>query len=296
MTKRNLARVSMFDVMLLFFLKYAATVDRLPALRAAVDRFIQFLKDTKAAMAREKLVSQGVTSDKGTQRSSLCSAAGSTAAAIAAYAHDKNDAILAGEMDYSARELERIAEDKMMPVIRRIIELAGAHVAALADYGITAQTLDNLSDLADIFEGKKAAPRAAINLRSDAGELAAELVAQTNAILKKTVDKLVLQFEKSDPEFYAQYWKSRIIVDAATSGTSLTVNVSGPDAQPLAAAEVRIEGTGVKGITDAHGKCILKDLEAGTKKITIAHKDYSQKTLDDVQLKPGKSNKLKAAL
>ncbi|TCZ68371.1 carboxypeptidase-like regulatory domain-containing protein [Flaviaesturariibacter aridisoli] len=88
----------------------------------------------------------------------------------------------------------------------------------------------------------------------------------------------------------------RIIVDAATSGTSLTLHVSGPDAQPLAAAEVRIEGTGVKGITDAHGKCILKDVEPGTKKITIAHRDYTQKTLEDVQLKPGKSNKLKAAL
>ncbi|TCZ74909.1 carboxypeptidase-like regulatory domain-containing protein [Flaviaesturariibacter aridisoli] len=296
MNKRNLARVGMLDVMLLFFLKYAATIDRLPALRAAVNRFIDFLKQTKRAMEEEKLVSSGITTDKEKQRDLLSKDTLVIAGAAAALAHEKGDAVLEGEMTLSRRDLDRLPGADFLAKVRRVATVASGQLASLEDYGIRAAVLNSFNTLADIYDGKAPAPRAAINLRSDAGELAAELVAQTNAILKKTIDKLVLQFEKTDPEFYAQYWKSRIIVDAATSGTSLVIDVSGPDAQPLAAAEVRIEGTGVKGITDAHGKCILKDLEPGTKKITIAHRDYTQKTLEDVKLKAGKSNKVKAAL
>ena len=296
MNKRNLARVSMFDVMVLFLGRYAAIIDRLPALRAAVDRFIDFLKQTKAAMEEEKLVSEGITADKKTQRSLLTRQTVLIAGAASAQAVATGNAALEAEMAVSHRELDQVSGADFLAKVRRISTLANEHAGALVDYGITADILTSLDHLADVFEGKAPAPRSAINQRSDAGERAAELVSQTNAILKKTIDKLVLQFEQSDPEFYSQYWKSRIIVDAATSGTSLVVDVSGPDAQPLAAAEVRIEGTDIKGVTDARGKCILKDLEPGTRKITIYHKDYTQKTLEEVKLKPGKSNKVKAAL
>ncbi|GAA4321094.1 carboxypeptidase-like regulatory domain-containing protein [Flaviaesturariibacter amylovorans] len=296
MTKRNLARVSMFNAMLLFFGSYAAVINRIPALAAAVDRFRRFLEQCKEAMAEEQLVTEGITDDKAMAQERLCKQTAVITGAASAYAAEKNLGELAGEMKYSARDLGRLGAADLLSTVRRILSQVEPHLLDLVDYGITRELFDRTREAADLFEGKTGTPRQGITIRSDAGERAAELVAQTNAVLRKSIDKLVRQFETTDPEFYSQYWKSRVVVDAATASTDLVVEVAHATAGPIAAAEVRVEGSGVTGTTDAFGRCLLRGVEPGTTRILITHRDYTQKTVEGVQLKPGKKTKLTASL
>ncbi|RYZ00864.1 MAG: hypothetical protein EOO11_00145 [Chitinophagaceae bacterium] len=296
MTKKNLARVSMFNSMLLFFAAYAAVINRLPALAAAVGRFRRFLEQCKEALAEEQLVTEGITKDKRIQRERLCEQVSIITGAVSAYAVENGNEELAGEMNYSHRDLSRLNGADLRSTVRRIFTQVDPHIRDLADYGVTQESVDGARRTADAFEGKTPAPRQGITVRSDAGERAAELVSQTNAVLRKSIDKLVRHFQTTDPEFWSQYWKSRTVVDAPTSSTDLIVDVVNGAEAPVAAAEIRVGGTGVSGTTDAFGRCVLRGVEPGTTRISISHRDYSQKTLEGVHVKPGKKTKLRADL
>ncbi|RYD89255.1 MAG: hypothetical protein EOP50_17805, partial [Sphingobacteriales bacterium] len=198
MTKRNISRVGMFNAMLLFFASYAAVINRVPALAAAVDRFRRFLEQCKEAMAEEQLVTQGITEDKNTLEGRLCQQVAVIAGAASAYATEKGNGELAGEMNFTQRDLGRLGAADLLSTVRRIFSQVNPHIRDLADFGVTQESLDRAKETADAFEGKTSAPRQGINIRSDAGERAAELVSQTNAVLRKSIDKLVRQFETTD--------------------------------------------------------------------------------------------------
>jgi len=90
-------------------------------------------------------------------------------------------------------------------------------IAELADYGITPAKLSSFKKKIDAFEKVKVAPRQSLVEQSAASQLLTQLVGESVRILNDDLDGLMVQFEEAAPNFYAEYFAARVIVDAAGS-------------------------------------------------------------------------------
>nr|WP_243697443.1 hypothetical protein [Flaviaesturariibacter aridisoli] len=207
MKKNNIARLNMFDGMILLFDANRALIARIPAFQSGSERFQRTVAELKLAAEEEKAQSGGVTEAKKLQKAAVAADVATLAGAAFSFANDNGRPELAGEMKYSERDLQRLKDQDFLFTGRRLLRGVRAELAHLADYAVTEAMLDDADAAITAYEKGAPAPRKVIVHRSDASDRVEELDAQANAILKLTLDKLVKQYSKTDPDFVNQYKK-----------------------------------------------------------------------------------------
>jgi flagellar biosynthesis regulator FlaF len=213
MNKRDLARVKMFDAVLLYFKANTLTVDSLPAFKAAVTRFRDKVAALKHEAESKKIITSGITDNKERQRKDLCRSMAMLAGSAFSYAAEAGKEELQAEMKYTERSLLRLTETNLVLVCRRVLSLVPAYMAQLADYGVTLPQVNMLTEAVSTYESAIPATRSAISNRAQAGDETARLLSEADKIMRNSIDKLVLQFESTKPDFYAGFKRHRIIVD-----------------------------------------------------------------------------------
>jgi hypothetical protein len=213
MKKRELARIKMFDAVLLYFGSNVATVDSVPAFKAAVARFRDKVAALKHEAENKKIVTTGITDDKERRRKELCRSMAVLTGSVSSYASENGMEELRAEMKYTEHSLLRLGETNLVLVCRRVLSLVPPHLAALVDYGVSLAQVNMLTEAVGDFDVAIPATRSAISNRSQAADETTRLLSEADKILRNSLDKLVLQFEKTKPEFYAGFKKHRIIVD-----------------------------------------------------------------------------------
>ena len=101
-------------------------------------------------------------------------------------------------------------------------EMAQPNLSLLADESVDAIVLshahqDHLGSLPVLMRRQSNAPV----FMTEATKQLSELLPQLNELLRDRVDRLVVQFKESAPEFFNEYQSARVIVDPPT-GSSLT--------------------------------------------------------------------------
>jgi hypothetical protein len=151
---------------------------------------------------------------------------------LSALAAAKPDPSLAAQVEFTLPQLDKLADDSLEETGKRISGLATANLAALADYGITQADVTALDDLTAQFHGVKAAPRTAIASRSGQTKTMPPAVKSTTSILRNRLDKQMLMFKKTNPEFYAGYLSARVVVARGGSGGGSPIPPTPPPAPP----------------------------------------------------------------
>lgn len=95
----------------------------------------------------------------------------------------------------------------------RISGLLTANLAKLADFSVTQADVTGLNTMTTQFHGVKTAPRAAIAKRASKTKNLPPAVKTVMSLLRNNLDKEMLMFKKSNPDFYAGYVAARVIVD-----------------------------------------------------------------------------------
>jgi len=184
----------------------------LPAFAAGVARFkghiaeIQELEQTQASRS-------GAASEKSYALESVGSAAFEVCAAVHAYAVVQQDYALEGRVDFSRSSITLGRGSSVVGRCRDIHAAATAHVADLADYGITAAKLTALKKKIDAYEVSLSKPRQQVATSSAATVSLAEQFTEADTELNKCLDKLVYQFKDSAPDFFNEYQTARSIVN-----------------------------------------------------------------------------------
>ena len=124
-----------------------------------------------------------------------------------------NDTNLAAQTELTLAQLDKLSVDVLESTGSRVSGLATANLAALADYGITQADVTALDGLTTQFHGVKTAPRKAIATRAGQTKTLPPAVKTVTSLLRNQLDKQILMFKKSNPEFYAGYVSARVIVD-----------------------------------------------------------------------------------
>jgi hypothetical protein len=132
---------------------------------------------------------------------------------LSALAAEKGDAVLAAQVEFTLPQLDKLDGDVLEETGKRVSGLGTVHLASLADYGITQIDLTALDGLTTQFHGAKTAPRTAVAGRSGQTKTLLPAVKGTTSILRNRLDKQLLMFKKTNPEFYAGYLSARVVVD-----------------------------------------------------------------------------------
>ena len=148
------------------------------------------------------------------------------AGGIHSYATEIGDGELAGKVSYSESRLPKGGPARLVARAETIVDLANKNLEALSEQNITEEKVTDLE--AKIAAVKKAAgkPRASTVDRSAANKELIRLRRKGNTILKGRLDKLMVQFRDTNPEFYAKYKAARRIVNLATRSTNQGAPVS----------------------------------------------------------------------
>src|ERR1035437_4853259 len=132
---------------------------------------------------------------------------------LCSLADKTGDTNLAAQTELTLAQLDKLSVDVLEATGSRVSGLATANLAALADYGITQTDVTALDSLTTQFHGLKTAPRRPIPTRAGQTKPLPPAVKTVTSLLRNHLDKQMLMFKKSSPEFYADYARARVIMD-----------------------------------------------------------------------------------
>jgi hypothetical protein len=157
--------------------------------------------------------SKGVTKDKTELHAILAIKTGILSGAIVSFATKSNNNDLKINGKLTKAVVKNLRDIEVPERITIVTDLAKAHLADLAAYGVTEAQITDLETSVDDFRELIGEPRLVISHSNLGNKSAKELVASVMDLLNQELDNVMLQFELSDPEFYEGYRKARVIVD-----------------------------------------------------------------------------------
>lgn len=245
-----------------------------------------------AASIQQQAVITGIATDKRVLKSTLIDVAAPVAAAVIAYASQTNNNELLEAVNYTHSDLVRTRDDQVAERCQIIHNHATAHLAALADYGITAPVLNALQTSITAYNTKVPMPGAAKQTKKTATINLNNLFKETDVILKLQLDKLMLVYKTSNSDFYNKYVGGREIINLGATHTRLSAQVKNEGGDFLPQATVALLQNNLviySGLTDDKGKVQLKKLKPGTYAVKTTKSGYTGKLQTGVLFKAGKS-------
>lgn len=164
----------------------------------------------------------GAAKAKEAAKKNLAECALVVAAGVDAYADSSEDLELAGKVDFSLSDILEGSAGAMVARCKGILAVATAHAAELPDHGVTAAKITALKNAIKTFDSLRTLPRDARSARSVATKQLKVLFPKVDRLLARRIDRQMVQFKASDPEFYAKYRSARVIVDPASKAKKKT--------------------------------------------------------------------------
>jgi len=213
-------KVGMFTSVKLACAENSAIWASVPAFGAAFAKFNTCVERIQEFAQKQAERSTGATADKRRCRESMCDAALVIAGAARAFAIDNNNLELAGKVDFSRSTLlggrDRTSAEKCQTIHR----LASENLGDLTEHGVTPAKLKGLQTKIDAYMACLQRPRQIIaESKTATAQLEAE-IETADQLLTDSLDRLVLQFKDSEPEFYNNYTNARAIVNNASGRSS----------------------------------------------------------------------------
>ena len=195
-----------------------------PEVIATVPAFVTDFNEFTAGVTRIEELSKkraeptsGIAEDKQLCREQMCKAAAAVAGGVHSWATKNSNLELAAKVNFSYSDLltgrDRASGEKCQNVHKAATE----NLSSLGKHGVTAAKLTDLQKKIDGYGDCLPKPRSAIRLKKTATQQLEEEFAAADKLLNDSLDKLALQFEAAQPEFFHDWRNARIIVDNAAT-------------------------------------------------------------------------------
>jgi len=183
------------------------------AVAAIVAEYIQRNAGTEEIRQAAGISTKGTTLDKNQEEELLADQIYEISSALYAMAVRTGNVALQQKTGHTESELLTAREGELVITANIVVAMARENLQALADYGIDAARADALEEQSARFGARVSAPRAEIVGRKAANaHLRGEFDAITD-LLEHQLDRMMVQFRRSAPDFYTAYMSARTIVD-----------------------------------------------------------------------------------
>ncbi len=209
----------MFKTVRTYLGEHQSVWQGVPAIATVKSAFSTVVDGIDAAVERQEQPSTGITQEKQDRRDVLEGLILSLGHTVAAYAEMSGNHAMAAEVDYTPSRLDTMNEERLDDAATRVIDHASAHIADLtAQYNLTSAMVTALTAARDAFKADQPKPQAKISAK--AGETASlpEKFRQARTLLRRQLDKLMMAFRATNPEFYAGYLSARVVIDRRGPG------------------------------------------------------------------------------
>jgi hypothetical protein len=232
---------------------------------------------------------KGITVDKENLKQTLCQRASDVANIVYAFAAATSNSALKEEVNFPISKLARMKDTELAQICRQIHDKAFANKVPLQlNYGLTPQMLTDLQAAIDAYAAATPKPRTAMSQRKTLNASLRQLFKEADEVLLDQMDRLVVTFRESNPDFVTTYENARIIIDPSTTTTQLKGTVTkAADNAPVAGATVTIVETGKTAKTTTTGKYTIKPLAPNKYTVKVTATGFQDFQATDVDVKLG---------
>jgi hypothetical protein len=133
--------------------------------------------------------------------------------ALWVYAQASNNFLLMERNKVTISDLRHLSITRLDLHLDQVFKDVEEFGAYLTDFGITAEYLQETIDLINAGSNNATRPRMAIIERKMMTQSLDTIIRELDVLLKLRMDKLMLVFRVSQPEFYNRYRNARVIID-----------------------------------------------------------------------------------
>ncbi len=206
-------RISMFYAVKQACETHVATWTPLVPYATAHAEFLANLALIEDSTEKQELQLDGIATNKRERRDVMVDLTVAVAQAAYALATDTDDPELKAKMNYSRSDLVAGRDAVIGQRCQGVHTEANAVAGSLVAYGVTAGDLAALQTAINKYVGVLSAPRTAITIRKGATAAIEALTRANLDILNERMDKLMVGFNATAPDFHHEYFDARIIID-----------------------------------------------------------------------------------
>lgn len=130
-----------------------------------------------------------------------------------AYARRNNDEVLLAKVDFPISHLRNLRDNELASACTGVLNHGQSKAKVLGEYGVTPERLESLGGLINEYEVQLPTRRITVSERKMANEKIKTLIAQAMLIASEQLDRLMLKFKNTEPDFYTSYMNARKVVD-----------------------------------------------------------------------------------
>ena len=291
--------LSMFKTVDIATENHASVIDAILPLKSARTELKKVIAKLGDAVKKQSTNVSGFTEEKKQRRIKMTDKSFVVGQLVSAFAIAKKMTALDADVNYSATDYNRMPDDIVGEICKKVYLKAKEYLADLADYGVTSAVLDELLELIDNYNSKTQLNKVTLEQKREQTKVINILVKEGKAILNDSFDKLMLIFKDSKPETYNAYLSARnsmpkrhakksngeVIEDEAGILSGMVTDKA--DEMPIQGAIVKLTGTDYKTETDSDGEYLFDSLPSGTYTVEVSILDYITATLTDQKVIAG---------
>ncbi|NOU17119.1 MAG: hypothetical protein HOO91_06125 [Bacteroidales bacterium] len=158
----------------------------------------------------------GSTTTKGAHREELENKVYEVISVVYAMATRTGNKNLQADMKHSLSDLQGMRDGRLVALSAHVISIIRENATALKDYSVTEESATMLDSLCSSFSSRLSTPRVVVSERKAANESLDDLFGKADDILQNVIDKLMVPYKTSKPDFYSAYKSARKIVNYGT--------------------------------------------------------------------------------
>jgi len=220
-----------------------AIVRSIPAFQTAkieFDRTLSAIND--AAQAPTKKITVSAEDKQKAGKDAIDLAIAMTGPAKSLARTTENDTMFQA-INYNHSDFQSMDHTVTVSTLKVIRDITKANAAALADYGVTAALIRDLTDFINVYGSLASTPGNASSAKSVATKALTASFKELRAIIKR-LDGFMEAKKKSDPGFYKAYKSARVIVDKNGK-----INSKGMGKKPVKAIAVSTKKVSAKKVS-----------------------------------------------
>lgn len=213
MKQREKNKLNMYKAVQAICMTQQADWNDMPAFVNAFNQFTAQLQELEQAAYNQLVATPGVTANKDHLLETTIEKAHIVANALRAFAAISENVLLEGQLDFSKTDFKRGGRQHVLQLTDIVLLRANDHLAALADYHIDQQDLDELAALRQQLGSVIGSPREAIIDRRHETIAIEHLIEELDDLLHDQLDRLIEILRPDHPAFYERFKTARVIVD-----------------------------------------------------------------------------------
>ena len=213
------AKLSAYKLIVAEAKKAALSVSKISKFDKAVVELEEIIIKIEALQTQQEKDTTGITANMRQLIDQLIEMMADIAGALQSHANEKGDKEIAEKVNFTESSLSAMRKQDLVSACSLLVdEIAKLSTEELANEGISAEEVTELKKLHDSVKQKQQSPQLAIIDQSNDTDNLRKLFERAGNIKKNTLDMLVRQFKRKDPDFHQRYLTaSKVVYKKASS-------------------------------------------------------------------------------